>query len=91
MAGTGNLEVLRICRHLRSRVGPCYSYVLYGSHLAVSMAVGLLFMGGGRFCLATSPPAVAAMVMAFFPKFPIHSNDNRSVLRGFGVFKFIFM
>ena len=48
MAGTGNLDVLRLCRHLRSRVGASYSYVLYGSHLAVSMATGLLFMGGGR-------------------------------------------
>ena len=48
MAGTGNLDVLRLCRHLRSRVGASYNYVLYGSHLAVSMAIGLLFMGGGR-------------------------------------------
>ena len=77
MAGTGNLDVLRICRHLRSRVGPSYSYVLYGSHMAISMAIGVLFMGGGRYSLSTSPQAVAAMVMAFFPKFPIHSNDNR--------------
>ena len=48
MAGTGNLQVLRLCRYLRSRVGPSYSYILYGSHMAVSMAIGLLFLGGGR-------------------------------------------
>ena len=48
MAGSGNLKVLRLCRFLRSRVGPSYNYVLYGSHMAVSMAIGLLFMGGGR-------------------------------------------
>lgn len=48
MAGTGNLEVLRLCRYLRSRVGPMYGYVLYGSHMAVSMSIGLLFLGGGR-------------------------------------------
>ena len=48
MAGTGDLDVLRICRHLRARVGTNYSYVLYGSHMAVSMAIGLLFIGGGR-------------------------------------------
>lgn len=50
MAGTGNLEVLRICRHLRSRVGPPYNlYVMYGSHMAISISVGLLFLGGCRY------------------------------------------
>ena len=49
MAGTGDVDVLRICRHLRARVGTNYSYVLYGSHMAVSMAIGLLFVGGGRY------------------------------------------
>ena len=48
MAGTGNLEVMRLCRHLRSRLGPSYSHVLYGSQMSISMALGLLFMGGGR-------------------------------------------
>ena len=48
MAGTGNLEVLRMCRHLRARIGPLCSHVLYGSHMAISMAIGLLFLGGGR-------------------------------------------
>ncbi|KAG8231158.1 hypothetical protein J437_LFUL011827 [Ladona fulva] len=107
MAGTGNLEVMRLCRHLRSRVGPSSSansgaagasgataagaaagaaagsagnsnsVVTYGSHLAIHMALGLLFLGGGRYTLSTSPPAIAALLCAFFPKFPTHSNDNR--------------
>merc|ERR1712198_496165 len=45
--------------------------------MALHMALGLLFFGGGRYTLSTSPEAVAAMVAAFFPKFPTHSNDNR--------------
>ena len=49
----------------------------YGSHMAVHLAVGLLFLGGGKLGLSTSPSAVAAMIAAFFPKFPTHSNDNR--------------
>ena len=49
MSGTHYLQVLRLCRHLRSRVGPSFSHVLYGSHMAVSMAIGLLFLGGGRY------------------------------------------
>ncbi|XP_074644686.1 anaphase-promoting complex subunit 1-like [Tubulanus polymorphus] len=83
MAGTGDLEVLRICRYLRSRVGTSHTAVLYGSYVAVSMAIGLLFLGGGRFSLSTKPEAVAAMLCAFFPKFPTHSNDNRYHLQAF--------
>ena len=76
-AGSGDLEVIRIIRLLRSRVGPKNPTVTYGSHMALHMALGLLFLGGGKYSLSTSPEAVAAMVAAFFPKFPTHSNDNR--------------
>ena len=49
MAGTGDLRVLRLCRHLGSRIGVQYqAFVTYGSHMAVSMAIGLLFLGGGK-------------------------------------------
>ena len=45
--------------------------------MALHMSLGLLFLGGGRYTLNTRPESVAAMVAAFFPKFPTHSNDNR--------------
>ncbi|KAG7158322.1 Anaphase-promoting complex subunit 1-like [Homarus americanus] len=77
MAGTGDLDVLRIIRYLRSRVGPSNSTVGYGSHLTIHMALGFLFLGGGRFSLGTSNMAIAALLIACFPKFPTHSNDNR--------------
>ncbi|XP_076314205.1 anaphase promoting complex subunit 1 isoform X2 [Tachypleus tridentatus] len=77
MAGSGDLEVMRICRHLRTRIGQANSYVLYGSHMATHMALGLLFLGGGRYTLSTRPEAIGALICAFFPKFPTHSNDNR--------------
>ncbi|XP_024080333.1 anaphase-promoting complex subunit 1 isoform X2 [Cimex lectularius] len=84
MAGTGDLEVLRLCRHLGSRVGQVTnSVVTYGSHLAVHMALGLLFLGGGSLGLSTRPESVAAMICAFFPRFPTHSNDNRYHLQAF--------
>ena len=51
--------------------------------MATHMALGLLFLGGCRYTLSTSPAAVAAMICAFFPKFPIHSNDNRYHLQAF--------
>nr|XP_022333509.1 anaphase-promoting complex subunit 1-like [Crassostrea virginica]XP_022333510.1 anaphase-promoting complex subunit 1-like [Crassostrea virginica] len=84
MAGSGNLEVLRLCRMLRSRIGPPHNiFVTYGSHMAISMAVGLLFIGGGRYSLSTTPEAIGIMLCAFFPKFPFHSNDNRYHLQAF--------
>ena len=30
-----------------------------------------------RFTLSTSGPAIAALVCAFYPRFPISSTDNR--------------
>ena len=82
MAGTGNLEVMRICRYLRSRTSQV-NVVLYGSHLATHMALGLLFLGGCRFTISTAPFSIAVLVMALFPKFPIHSHDNRYHLQAF--------
>ena len=82
MAGTGDLEVLRICRYLRSRVSVSpHSVITYGSHLATHMALGLLFLGGGRYTLSTTSEAVAALIIAFYPQFPTHSNDNRYELK----------
>ena len=82
MAGTGNVEVMKICRYLRSRTSQV-NVVLYGSHMATHMALGFLFLGGCRYTISTSPEAIAALVCALFPKFPIHSNDNRYHLQAF--------
>ncbi|XP_063911869.1 anaphase-promoting complex subunit 1 isoform X2 [Zophobas morio] len=84
MAGTGNLDIMRLVRLLRRRVGVASSAVVtYGSHLAMHMALGLLFLGGGRYTLSNSPQNVAALICAFYPKFPTHSNDNRYHLQAF--------
>ncbi|KAJ6638177.1 Anaphase-promoting complex subunit 1 [Pseudolycoriella hygida] len=82
-AGTGNIEILRVCRMLRSRLGASNTHVTYGSHMAIHMAIGFLFLGAGRFTLSRSPQAIAALVCALFPKFPTHSNDNRYHLQAF--------
>lgn len=68
---------------LRSRIGPSHYFVTYGSHMAIHMALGFLFLGAGRFTLSRSPEAIAALVCALFPKFPTHSNDNRYHLQAF--------
>jgi anaphase-promoting complex subunit 1 len=45
MAGSGNLKVLQLCRFLHMKTG---GEMNYGFHLAHHMALGLLFLGGGR-------------------------------------------
>lgn len=48
MAGSGNLDVLRIARELHKRHS---SEITYGNHMAVHMAIGFLFLGAGRLVL----------------------------------------
>jgi len=83
MAGSGDLEVLRLCRYLRSRVGAAFSHVMYGSQMAISMSLSLLFIGGGRYTLKTDALSIALMLCAFYPHFPVDSNDNRFHLQAF--------
>ncbi|XP_059501188.1 anaphase-promoting complex subunit 1 isoform X1 [Stegostoma tigrinum] len=74
MAGTGNLKVLQFCRFMHKRTG---GEMNYGFHMASHMALGLLFLGGGRYSLCTSNSAIAALLCALYPRFPAHSTDNR--------------
>ena len=45
--------------------------------MAMSMALGFLFMGGGARTFATRDEAVAALVIALYPRFPRSTADNR--------------
>ncbi|XP_030628160.1 anaphase-promoting complex subunit 1 [Chanos chanos] len=74
MAGSGNLKVLQLCRLLHKRTS---GEMNYGFHMAHHMALGLLFLGGGRYTLSTSNSAIAALLCALYPHFPAHSTDNR--------------
>lgn len=47
MSGSGDLEVMRLVKKLRVRVTT--PEVTYGSHMAIHMSLGLLFLGGGRY------------------------------------------
>ncbi|XP_017320052.1 anaphase-promoting complex subunit 1 isoform X1 [Ictalurus punctatus] len=74
MAGSGNLKVLQLCRFLHKRT---FGEMNYGFHMSHHMALGLLFLGGGRYTLSTSNSAIAALLCALYPHFPAHSTDNR--------------
>lgn len=78
MAGSGDLNVLRRLLKLHSRVS---HDVTYGSHMATNIALGILFLGAGRCTLSTSNMAIAAMISAYYPRFPKSSDDNRAHLQ----------
>ena len=80
MAGTGDLLVLRRLRSLHGRLDPDTTY---GSHLAAHMALGALFLGGGTHTFGTNNVAVASLLCAFYPVFPISVLDNKSHLQAF--------
>ena len=74
LAGTGNLDALRLLKILR---WPCTDDVSYGSHQAYGTAIGLLFLGGGSCTLGRDPKDIAALIMAFYPRFPSSTSDNQ--------------
>ncbi|KAL7423866.1 Anaphase-promoting complex subunit 1 [Cryptotrichosporon argae] len=80
MSGTGELNVLRRLRVSHGQEG---AGVTYGSHMAMHMALGLLFLGRGYYTLGDSDLAVAAMAIAFFPRFLGQSSDNKAYPQAF--------
>ncbi|CAN0229608.1 unnamed protein product, partial [Scytosiphon promiscuus] len=74
MAGTGDVECLRVMRELRGRVE---GEVTYGTHMAIAMSIGLLFLGGGMASLGRENEHVAALLGAFFPRYPAAADDNQ--------------
>jgi anaphase-promoting complex subunit 1 len=80
MAGTGDLDVFRRLRGLHGRVGP---EIPYGSHLAAHMAFGVLFIAGGTHTFSTSNKAIASLICAFYPLYPMDVQDSRAHLQAF--------
>ena len=80
MSGSGDVEILRM---LRMAHGEVEAGTTYGSHMATHMALGLLFLGGGRLTVGSSDSAIAVLLIALFPRFPSTASDNRSHLQAF--------
>lgn len=77
MAGSGDLDALRILKMIRWR----HEDTSFGFHMICGMAIGLLFLGGGTCTLGREPEDIAAMVTAFFPRFPLSTSDNQCHLQ----------
>lgn len=80
LAGTGDLEVFRRLRSLHGRVNPDTPY---GSHMAAHMALGALFFGAGCYTFGTNNLAIASLIIAFYPVFPMDVTDNKAHLQAF--------
>ncbi|WWD19052.1 hypothetical protein CI109_103510 [Kwoniella shandongensis] len=80
MSGTGELGVLRRLRVSHGQEG---AGVTYGSHMAMHMALGMLFLGRGHYTLGNSNLAIAAMSIAFFPRFLQNPADNKAYPQAF--------
>ncbi len=91
MAGTGHLPTFRLLQQLSKRVetappglGPGSPHpITYGNHMAIGMALGFLFMGGGYRTFGTSNQAVASLLISLLPRFPATSMDNSCHLQAF--------
>ncbi|KAG2233621.1 hypothetical protein INT48_001874 [Thamnidium elegans] len=74
MSGTGNQELLSRLQVLNERISEDMDY---GNHMAVSMSLGVLFMGLGGYTLTTTNEAVAGLLCSFYPFYPTTTEDNQ--------------
>ncbi|CAN6347213.1 unnamed protein product, partial [Urochloa humidicola] len=82
MAGSGNLQTFRLLRYLRGRIS-AEGQVNYGLQMAVSLAIGFLFLGGGTHTFSTQNSGIAALLISLYPRLPTGPNDNRCHLQAF--------
>ncbi|KAF6004633.1 Anaphase-promoting complex subunit 1 [Cyanidiococcus yangmingshanensis] len=78
-AGHGTLSVLRRLRRLclgrrRRLIENRYAY---GNHMALHLAIGLLFLGGGTLTLGSSRVQTAMLLMSLYPRYPAAPSDNQ--------------
>ena len=72
----------RLCAPVPTATALQYPSLLgYGQHMAISMALGMLFLAAGSHTFGTSNSQVAALVIALFPKLPQSTTDHRCHLQ----------
>lgn len=76
MAGTCDNATLITLKRVRFW-NKCDENARYGTHMAIAASIGLLFLGGGTCTLGRSKTDIAALLLAFFPRYPISTTDNQ--------------
>ncbi|KAI6229914.1 Anaphase-promoting complex subunit 1 [Aphelenchoides fujianensis] len=80
-AGSGDI---RRVRFLNSNFGgPVKEGGLHSAHVIGNMALGLIYLGQGRYGLGRSNMSLAALLISFFPVFGHSITDNRCYFQGF--------
>jgi anaphase-promoting complex subunit 1 len=74
LAGSGNIEYFQKLKSLHEKSS---TEILYGSHMAASMSIGLLFLASGSATVGSSNKAIATLFCSFFPLYPSSPIDNR--------------
>ncbi|KAK9061061.1 hypothetical protein SSX86_018241 [Deinandra increscens subsp. villosa] len=82
MAGSGHLRTFKLLKFLRCR-NSADGHINYGTQMAVSLAIGFLFLGGGMMTFSTSNSSIAALLITLYPRLPTGPNDNRCHLQAF--------
>ncbi|KAJ2001565.1 Anaphase-promoting complex subunit 1, partial [Coemansia thaxteri] len=78
MAGSGDISTMARLRALHG----VSSSRRYGNHMALHMALGMLFLGGGaQFTLSRSLESISMLLISLFPRFPRHYTDNHEHLQ----------
>ena len=71
MSGTGDLDVFRRLRIVHGKLNNLSGAIAYGKFMAINMALGFLFLGGGQYAINTlSNFSIAALVTSIYPIFP---------------------
>jgi len=76
VAGSGDVAVYRRFRSLHGVDNHPYSV-----RTALHTAIGIIHVAAGRYSFGQSNLAIAAMAIAFFPRYPSTMDDNRSYLQ----------
>ncbi|KAI0464771.1 hypothetical protein LJB42_002396 [Komagataella kurtzmanii] len=75
-AGSGDLEIMRRLRYLQNDTNFCK----YGNFMAINMALGFLFLGGGQYAFKSDLLSIATLLVSIYPVFPKVANDGEDVL-----------
>ena len=74
LAGSGSIHHFQKLKTIHEKTS---LDLLYGSHIAASMSIGLLFLASGSATIGSSNKAIATLLCSFFPLYPSSPTDNR--------------
>lgn len=73
MAGSGDIDCFRVLRELRWRADEGS----YGSHFAITMAIGMLFLAGGKASFRRDNFSIGCLLLSTAPRFPSRTVDHQ--------------